>query len=156
MPACSVSQPVLCPISSTINTRLCDAAVVCIQSMVFVAISTADWKPKLTSVPTRSLSIVLGSVTTLSPSLYKRLAVLCVPLPPNITRQSSPNSLYVCFIASTLSLPFSSGSLIFLNGVLDVPSMVPPIVNIPEKSLISISLYVLLISPLYPSRKPYI
>ena len=50
-PAYSVSQPTLCPITSTINTRLWDAAVVWMQSIASVAILIALWKPKVTSVP---------------------------------------------------------------------------------------------------------
>ena len=45
-----------------------------------------------------------------------------------------------CFIASTLSIPSGPGTRISLNGCLDVPRIVPPIVSIPEKSLdVSIS-----------------
>ncbi len=93
IPAWSVSHPTLCPITSTINTLPCDAAVVWIQSIALVAIFTALWKPNVISVPHISLSIVFGSVTTLHPSSLRRLAVLCVPFPPRITRQSSPHFL---------------------------------------------------------------
>ena len=51
IPAYSVSQPTLWPITSTMNTRLWEAAVVWMQSMASVAISTALWKPKVISVP---------------------------------------------------------------------------------------------------------
>ena len=64
IPAYSVSQPALCPMTSTMNTRECENAVEWMESMTVVAISTADWKPNVISVPHRSLSIVLGSVTT--------------------------------------------------------------------------------------------
>ena len=50
--------------TSRMMTRLCDSAVVCRRSMASVAICTAVWKPKVTSVPARSLSIVLGTPTT--------------------------------------------------------------------------------------------
>ena len=40
-PACKVSQPTLCPITSTIKTLPWEAAVVWIQSMALVATSTA-------------------------------------------------------------------------------------------------------------------
>ena len=89
IPALRVRYPTLCPITSTMKMRPWLDAVVWIQSMQSVAILTALWKPKVISVPYRSLSIVLGSVITLRPSSLKRLAVLCVPLPPKITRQSS-------------------------------------------------------------------
>ncbi len=74
---------------STMKMRPWEAAVVWIMSMQSVAMSTADWKPKVMSVPHRSLSMVLGRVTTFRPCSLSRLAVLWVPLPPRITRQSS-------------------------------------------------------------------
>ncbi len=89
MPACSVSQPALCPMTSTMKTLPCEVAVVCMQSITWLAISTALEKPKVMSVFHISLSIVLGSVMTLSPSSERRLAVLCVPFPPKMIRQSS-------------------------------------------------------------------
>ena len=46
--------------TSTMNTRPWEVAVVWMQSMTLVAISTALWKPKVTSVPQMSLSMVLG------------------------------------------------------------------------------------------------
>ena len=67
IPACRVSQPTLWPMTSTMNTRPWEVAVVWMQSMTLVAISTALWKPKVMSVPHRSLSMVLGRVTTLQP-----------------------------------------------------------------------------------------
>ena len=79
--------------TSTMNTRPWEAAVVWMQSMAAVAMSTALWKPKVMSVPQISLSMVLGRVTTFSPSSRSRLAVLWVPLPPRMTRQSSPSAL---------------------------------------------------------------
>ncbi len=109
--------------------------MVWILSMVSVATSTALWNPKVISVPHRSLSMVLGSVITFRPSSRSILAVLWVPFPPRITRQSRLSLWYVCFIASTLSSPFSSGTRISLNGCLEVPRIVPPRVRIPEKSL---------------------
>ena len=87
IPAFRVRNPTLCPITSTINTRPWEAAVVWIWSIHCVAISTALWKPNVISVPHRSLSMVFGSVTILRPSSLKRFAVLCVPLPPRMTRQ---------------------------------------------------------------------
>ena len=88
-PAYSVSQPALLPISSTTMQRLWLPAVVCTRSMTSVAMSTAEWKPKVTSVPQMSLSMVLGRPMTFSPSSARRLAVLCVPLPPRHSTHSS-------------------------------------------------------------------
>ena len=76
MPALSVSQPTLCPMTSTMNTRPCEAAVVWMRSMASVATSTALRKPKVMSVPQRSLSIVLGRVTTLQPLLAQQVGRL--------------------------------------------------------------------------------
>lgn len=92
-PEYSVSQPALLPMISTTMQRPCDAAVVWMRSMTSVAMSIAVWKPNVKSVPYRSLSIVLGRPMTFSPSLERRFAVLCVPLPPRVTRQSSFKSL---------------------------------------------------------------
>ena len=63
-------------------TRLCDSAVVCRRSIASVAICTAVWKPKVTSVPARSLSIVLGTPTTGTPSAASRAATPSVSSPP--------------------------------------------------------------------------
>ena len=84
--------------------------------------------------------MVFGRVMIFRPSSLRRLAVLCVPFPPRITRQFKFSLWYVCFIASTLSSPSLSGTRISLNGCLEVPRIVPPTVRIPEKSLeVSIS-----------------
>ena len=63
-PECRAIQPAWRPITSTIITRLCDSAVVCSRSMASVAICTAVSKPKVMSVPARSLSIVFGTPIT--------------------------------------------------------------------------------------------
>ena len=89
MPALRVSQPALWPMTSTMNTRLWEAAVVWMQSMTSVARPMADWKPKVVSVPHRSLSMVLGRPMTFSPSSLRRLAVFWLPLPPSTTSPSS-------------------------------------------------------------------
>jgi len=89
MPDCSVSQPALLPISSTTITRPWLSAVVCSRSITSVAMSQAVLKPKVTSVPQMSLSMVLGRPITFSPSSDSSFAVLWVPLPPSATRQSS-------------------------------------------------------------------
>ena len=51
MPAYRVSQPALLPMISMHITRLWLPAVVWMRSITSVAISTAVWKPKVTSVP---------------------------------------------------------------------------------------------------------
>ena len=108
------------------------------------------------SVPQRSLSMVLGRVTTLTPSARRRFAVLWVPLPPRITRQSSFRFFIVFFMASTLSTPSSPMTRISLKGQREVPSIVPPRVRIPEKSSGFIRRIRSWIRPRYPSRIPWI
>ena len=135
MPACSVSQPALWPMTSTINTRLCENAVEWMESMTCTAISIADWKPNVICVPQRSLSMVLGSVTTFTPCSLSRFAVLCVPLPPRMTRQSKSARLHVVSIFSSFVSSFSSAVCIVLKDWRDVPRIVPPSVRISEKSL---------------------
>ena len=88
-PAYSGIHPTLCPMISITKTRPWLDAVVWMSSMNLVAISRAEWKPKVSSVPHVSLSMVLGRAITLRPSLERRLAVLVDPLPPSTHRQSS-------------------------------------------------------------------
>jgi hypothetical protein len=59
--------------------------------MASVAICTAVWKPKVTSVPARSLSIVLGTPTTGTPSAASRAATPSVSSPPMGIRASTPS-----------------------------------------------------------------
>ena len=134
MPAYRVSHPALCPMVSTIKTRLCENAVEWMESMTLVAMLTADSKPKVRSVPQRSLSMVLGRVTTLTPCSDSRFAVLCVPLPPRITRQSNRAFLQVSSIFCSLVSSFSSAFCIILNGWREVPRMVPPRVRMSENA----------------------
>ena len=67
IPLCSAIQPAFRPISSTTMTRSWLSAVVCSLSIASVAVLTAVSKPKVTWVPTTSLSMVLGTPTTGSP-----------------------------------------------------------------------------------------
>ena len=104
-------------------------------SITAVAVSRADWKPKVMSVPHTSLSMVLGSVTTLTPCWLRRLAVLWVPLPPRITRQSNRSASTVRSILASLVSSLSSPAFcISLKGWREVPRMVPPLVRMSEKS----------------------
>ena len=64
MPAYVAIQPAWRPMTSTTITRSWLSAVVWSRSMASVAICTAVWKPNVTSVPSMSLSIVLGTPTT--------------------------------------------------------------------------------------------
>jgi hypothetical protein len=47
IPACSAIQPACRPITSTINARWCDSAVLCSRSMASMAMFTAVSKPKV-------------------------------------------------------------------------------------------------------------
>ena len=62
-------QPAWRPMTSTTITRSCDSAVVWSRSIASVAIWTAVQNPNVKSVPERSLSIVLGTPTTVQPVL---------------------------------------------------------------------------------------
>ena len=68
MPAQVAMWPTWRPITSTTMTRSWDSAVVWSRSMASVAICTAVSKPNVSSVPSMSLSMVLGTPTTGSPS----------------------------------------------------------------------------------------
>ena len=57
-------HPAVRPMSSTTMTRLCASAVECSRPIASVAVATAVWKPKVTWVVARSLSMVFGTPTT--------------------------------------------------------------------------------------------
>ncbi len=71
-------------------TRWWDSAVVCNRSIASVAIWTAVSNPNVTSVPDRSLSMVLGTPTAGRPRCCSRSAAPSVSSPPMATRASSP------------------------------------------------------------------
>ena len=68
--------------TSTSSTRWWDSAVVCSRSIISVAMLTAVSKPKVRSVSSMSLSIVLGMPTTGTPACDSRCAAVSVPSPP--------------------------------------------------------------------------
>src|SRR2546430_5127585 len=76
--------------TSTTITRLWDSAVVCRRSMASLATCTAVLNPKVKSVRPRSLSIVLGTPTTSTPSPLSRCATPRVSSPPTATIASMP------------------------------------------------------------------
>ena len=93
--------------------------VVLTLSMHSTATLTAESNPKVKSVLERSLSIVLGTPTTLIPICESLWATPSVSFPPMATRQSSPSFL---MLWTTFSGPPS-----ILNGlVLEVRMKVPP------------------------------
>ena len=68
--------------TSTTSTRWWDSAVVCSRSIASIAMLTAVSKPNVKSVPDRSLSIVLGTPTTLTPRSASLVATPRVSSPP--------------------------------------------------------------------------
>lgn len=95
MAAYTAIQPALRPITSTTITRSCDWAVECRRSSASVTTCTAVSNPKVRSVPTMSLSIVLGTPTTGSPSracTSRVISIVCSP-PMAITASTSPRSI---------------------------------------------------------------
>ena len=95
MPECRAIQPAWRPITSTTRTRWCDSAVVCSRSIASVAMLTAVSKPNVKSVPDRSLSIVLGTPTTLTPRSASLVATPRVSSPPMATSASTPSLVEV-------------------------------------------------------------
>ena len=91
MPACRAIQPAWRPITSTTSTRWCDSAVVCSRSIASLAMLTAVSKPKVKSVPDRSLSIVFGTPTTFTPRSASLVATPRVSSPPIATSASTPS-----------------------------------------------------------------
>ena len=69
MPDPRASQPARCPMTSARMIRWWEWAVECSRSMASVATSRAVEKPNESSVPTMSLSMVLGRWMTLRPAL---------------------------------------------------------------------------------------
>ncbi len=119
MPEYVAIHPAWRPITSTTMTRSWLSAVVCRRSMASVAICTAVWKPKVTSVAERSLSMVFGTPTTAIPSAPAAAATPRVSSPP-MTISASIRSR--SREARTRARPSS----IFTGFVREVPRMVPP------------------------------
>ena len=88
------------PMTSTTMTRSCDSAVVCSRSMASTHTWTAVSNPKVSSVADRSLSMVLGTPTTATPSAARRAATPSVSSPPMATSASMPWSASVARTAS--------------------------------------------------------
>ncbi len=147
IPACRAIQPAWRPITSTTSTRWWDSAVVWSRSMASVAMLTAVSKPKVKSVPERSLSIVLGTPTTLTPRSASLVATPRVSSPPMATSASTPASARLSLIRST---PPS-----ILNGLVrEEPRMVPPRGRIPRHSSMPSGMVTPSRGPRQPSRNP--
>ena len=77
--------------SSTI-TRSWLSAVVCSRSSASVAQATAESNPKVITVPSRSLSMVLGTPTSGTPPSKSCWPMLSEPSPPMATRPRTPSA----------------------------------------------------------------
>src|SRR3954470_1136889 len=149
-PACSAIQPAWRPITSTTITRLCDSAVVCSLSIASHATCSAVSKPKVMSVPPRSLSIVFGTPTSGSPcSECSRDAAPSVSSPPMTIRPSSSSSERLSAI--------TTGPSSRLKGLVrEVPRIVPPRGRMPRVDSTVSSSQAFSSGPRQPSRKPTI
>ena len=65
-------------------TRLWLVAVVCKRSSASITVATAESKPKVMAVASRSLSIVLGTPMQLMPASWSCCAVAIEPSPPTM------------------------------------------------------------------------
>ena len=131
MPLLSAIHPAWRPISSTTITRSWLSAVECSLSMASVAVATAVSKPKVTTVPATSLSIVLGTPTTLIPFCQRSCPILSEPSPPMVMSASNPlarNAATRSSERSTSRIVPSAARSAQRNGLprLVVPRMVPP------------------------------
>ena len=145
IPECSAIQPACRPMTSTTRTRWWDSAVVCSRSIASVAMLTAVSKPKVKSVPERSLSIVFGTPTTLTPRSESLVATPRVSSPPIATSASTPSRARLTLICST---PPS-----ILNGLVrEEPRMVPPRGRMPRTSGTPSSIVTPSSGPFQPSR----
>ena len=142
-------QPACRPITLQTITRLCASAVECSRSIASVAMLTAVSKPKVRSVPERSLSIVFGTPTTLTPIEENLVATPRVSSPPMAT--TAPTFSARRFF-STISGPLAG----FLKGLVrEVPRMVPPRWRMPlVASRVSRSCSGGSSKPRHPSRIP--
>src|SRR6185437_2909568 len=146
-PAVSAIQPASRPITSHTMTRLWASAVVCSRSMASVAMLTAVSNPKQTSVPFRSLSMVLGTPTPGTPAWMSALVTDCVSSPP---MAMSASSLLALMLATHFSMPPST----LRTLVREVRRMVPPLVMMPS-TVSSVSGTVVFSStPRQPSMNP--
>src|SRR4051794_25640564 len=108
---------------------------------------TAVSKPKVKSVALRSLSMVLGTPTTLTPRSCSLVATPSVSSPPIATSASTPRSARLLLICST---PPST-----LNGLVrEEPRMVPPRGRMPRTCGMPSSVVIPSSGPFQPSRKP--
>src|SRR5215467_6701359 len=152
-PACRAIHPALRPITSTISARWWLSAVVCSRSIASIAILTAVSNPNVKSVAPRSLSMVLGTPTTLPPSWCSLAAAPRVSSPPIAISASTPRLSRFSSTRSTPDLP----STVFdaaAGLVREVPKMVPPRGRMPRTAATSRTMVSPSSGPRQPSRKP--
>src|SRR5438552_3862102 len=89
IPPCSAIQPACRPITSTTMARLWLVAVVWRRSSASITAATAESKPKVMAVASRSLSIVFGTPTQLIPASCNCKAVVIEPSPPTMMSAST-------------------------------------------------------------------
>ena len=147
MPAQVAMWPAWRPMTSTTITRSWDSAVVWRRSMASVAIWTAVSKPKVSSVPDRSLSMVLGTPTTGMPRPWSLSATPSVSSPPMAIEGVDAE-------AARLSRQASTPPSIVNGLVRDEPRMVPPRGSVPRIASTSSGRVAPSITPRQPSRKP--
>src|SRR3954463_15766982 len=140
-------QPALRPITSITITRSWDSAVVWSRSITSVATWTAVWKPTVTSVPARSLSMVLGTPITGMPRSESAAPAPSVPSPPIATSPSSPWRSIAPRIRSG-----PSSARIGLTP--ELPRIVPPRCRIPRAVTGSSTIVSSSRTPRHPSWNP--
>ena len=156
---CSASQPVWRPITSTIMTRRWLSAVVRTSPTAQATRATAVSKPNVTSVESRSLSIVFGTPRTRSPPRESCRAVRSEPSPPMTT--SAPAR----FCSSTWRAARSRGSgrtnappgprRNWKRPLFVEPRIVPPVASMPcVLAGVSTRAAAGSSSPSYPSHSP--
>ncbi len=131
IPELRAIHPAYRPIISTTMTRRCDSAVACRRSRQSVAKETAVSKPNVITVPSRSLSMVLGTPTTRRPLRANPLAMVSEPSPPMAMRASICSRRKAAITSSERSRSTSDPSSTrvgYFRGLptFVVPRMVPP------------------------------
>ena len=133
--------------TSTSSTRWWDSAVVCSRSIISVAMLTAVSKPKVRSVQSMSLSMVLGTPTTGTPASDSRWAAVSVPSPPIGISTSTRWEASTAFMSASPACSFSGATRA-------EPSVVPPRVSRPSTAATSSGVVRSSSRPRQPSRKP--
>ena len=160
IPACRAIHPAFRPMTSHTITRWWLIAVEWSRSRASVAVATAVRKPKVTSVPSTSLSIVLGTPIQLMPASTRGAVQVIVPSPPmTISASSLFASMWRRHRSVTsvnTGLPWASVPVQKRLGLhrLLVPRMVPPCVMMPATCRLVSSPILFSTRPRKPSSIP--